>query len=720
MSPQATAADRCETQLITTLTDAEIWDDWNRALSDLPAHTQSESAAQSESAFAHLLDDAPSSLLPSMMAQPVVALATAPPLQLPAQPLQVLPPLPLAVVKAKAPSSSKTKSATGKRKARKGAAATAGDNDDDDDDGEFDAFDDDAAVGDDDDAFGGDDAVSGARGKRKKTTAAKPRGKKAATAAAAAAAGHSVTDEDVDAAFAQHEHASNAPKRRIVSADANRLLSLSLEHGDVTPSARDSLAVVNAGGAQISSAIDRLRGEIAMISPVGERDDATRARAKALAEQLPEVLQNVAKTRRDIDALCGQVVLRPEEFSITQHLLVSLKMHEAQIKLFERELTFLHTFTGGRMPNCLALVIAAQPFPMSYMYRKRIMEEVVVKLLTGAHANFLIGDAKAQIVADSAAAEQSVKGKNAENPIDKAAATFDRDGHATFVEMSFKSGSRKLPIRLQFAAQVDDTVRPGDASAGRAAKLHAPFEIQSDLSESFVVMTHENQWVETVGMLLRTALFGANGQGTVTWQRFCNVFQHHVLLTTRQDPDHPKRPLALAELAHFHTQHFGRKATIEVKALEKFWQWFGPALNRLHFKRHLSSLWADGVIGGFMSRADAEAALQNAAVGTFIVRFSDTREGQFVISYVPKNRNEEPFMHFLVPLHHTDERSFPDCLRDWEQFSSVLKTPTHARGVLMQRERTYECVPKSDLLSPYYSKKKVQSGADIGYQDNPV
>jgi hypothetical protein len=483
-----------------------------------------------------------------------------------------------------------------------------------------------------------------------------------------------------------------------VAAEANRLLSLSLEHGDVTAAARESLASVCANGKAIHEAVERMRLAIGAISPVGERDAAAQARARALLEQLPELAQQVTTTRAGIDAVCGQVVLRPEEFSITQHLLIALNMHEQQLKLFERELTFLATFPSGRMPNCLTLVIAAQPFPMSYMYRKRIQEEVVLKLLTGAHANFLIGEAQANIIADTAVAEASAKGgKGGDGAIDKGSVAFDRDGHATFVEMSFKSGSRKLPIRLQFTANVEDTVRPGDASTGRAAKLLAPFEIRSELSEPFVVMTHENQWVETVGALLRETLFGANGQGMVTWQRFCNVFQHHVLRTTRQDTDHPRRPLTLAELSHFHALHFGKKASIDSKSLDKFWQWFGPALNRMHFKRHLASLWADGIIGGFMSRADAEAALQTAPVGAFLIRFSDTRAGQLVISYVPApNTAPEPIVHFLVPPHHTDERSFPDSLRDWEQFSIVLKTPTHGAGVPMFRERTFETVPKSN------------------------
>lgn len=593
-------------------------------------------------------------------------------------------------------------------------STTAANNGGDDDDGDYDGSDDGAAY------------ASTSRTKRKRATAsAAPKSRKKAAAAVASTA--EVTDDDVDAAFAAAgEDPSGGggavPKRRIVAAEANRLLSLSLEHGDVTAAARDSLASVCASGKTIHEAVERMRLAIGAISPVGERDPAAQARARALLEQLPELATQVTSTRAGIDAVCGQVVLRPEEFSITQHLLIALNMHEQQLKLFERELTFLATFATGRMPNCLALVIAAQPFPMSYMYRKRIQEEVVLKLLTGAHANFLIGEAQANIIADTAVAETSAKGgKGGDGAIEKGSVAFDRDGHATFVEMSFKSGSRKLPIRLQFAATVEDTVRPGDASTGRAAKLLAPFEIRSELSEPFVVMTHENQWVETVGALLRATLFGANGQGMVTWQRFCNVFQHHVLRTTRQDTDHPRRPLTLAELSHFHALHFGKKASIDSKSLDKFWQWFGPALNRMHFKRHLASLWADGIIGGFMSRADAEAALQTASVGAFLIRFSDTRAGQLVISYVPApNSAPEPIVHFLVPPHHTDERSFPDSLRDWEQFSIVLKTPTHGAGVPMLRERTFEPVPKSNLLAPYYSKKKVVSGADIGYQDNPV
>jgi hypothetical protein len=367
-------------------------------------------------------------------------------------------------------------------------------------------------------------------------------------------------------------------------------------------------------------------------------------------------------------------------------------------------------------------VIAAQPFPMSYMYRKRIQEEVVLKLLTGAHANFLIGEAQANIIADTAVAESRPRAARAATAR-STRARWRLTATGTPRLSRCRSSRARASCRFGCSSPPPSRTRCGRATRRRAAPPSCTRRLRSaaSLSEPFVVMTHENQWVETVGALLRETLFGANGQGTVTWQRFCNVFQHHVLRTTRQDTDHPRRPLSLAELSHFHALHFGKKASIDSKSLDKFWQWFGPALNRMHFKRHLASLWADGIIGGFMSRADAEAALQTAPVGAFLIRFSDTRAGQLVISYVPApNSAPEPIVHFLVPPHHTDERSFPDSLRDWEQFSIVLKTPTHGAGVPMLRERTFEPVPKSNLLAPYYSKKKVVSGADIGYQDNPL
>ena len=364
---------------------------------------------------------------------------------------------------------------------------------------------------------------------------------------------------------------------------------------------------------------------------------------------------------------------------------------------------------------------------MSYMYRKRVQEETVVKLLTGAHANFLIGDAVAHIVPDgsggtsAASAASGTGGRRGKKSaaaaasatgIDNGSAPFDNDGNASFALMSFKSGSRKLPIRLHFKATVED----GD----QQAKKNAPFELTSEPTRQFVVMTHENQWVETVGALLRNDVFGDDISKEVTWQHFSNVFQHHVLRTTRQDPDHPQRPLQLAELEHFHKHHFGKRAEIGAKALDKFWQWFGPALNRLHFKRHMSTLWSNGVIAGFMSRDAAIEALVDKPPGSFLIRFSDSRAGQLVISYVPKPNSDatDPVVHFLVQPHFSDERSFPDSLRDWDQFATVLKTPTHAPDAPMTRERRFECVQKGQVIAPFTSSKLAAPGKPLGYLDS--
>merc|ERR1712000_303455 len=222
---------------------------------------------------------------------------------------------------------------------------------------------------------------------------------------------------------------------------------------------------------------------------------------------------------------------------------------------------------SARPPNALSLYIVSQPFPQAFMYRKKLQTTLVCKLLTGALADFLVAPLSAEAVSEHPTALSS---STRPLTIDHDRVTLDNDGIATFKNVSFSSGSRKLPVRLKFIAEIDDPNHK-----------RAPFKIESQLSRPFVVMTHENQWVETVGSLLRATLFPANVHQT-SWQHFANVFQHHVVRTTRQDVDRPLRPLTLNELAHFHRVHFGRNAYIDATSFDKFWKWFGPALNRLH------------------------------------------------------------------------------------------------------------------------------------------
>jgi len=69
---------------------------------------------------------------------------------------------------------------------------------------------------------------------------------------------------------------------------------------------------------------------------------------------------------------------------------------------------------------------------------------------------------------------------------------------------------------------------------------------------------------------------------------------------------------------------------------------FGHGLDlyyRIHYQPHLCPLWVRGLICGFISRVEAEAILENASRGAFIIRFSEQCPGQFAIAYVPIDDN---------------------------------------------------------------------------------
>ena len=139
-------------------------------------------------------------------------------------------------------------------------------------------------------------------------------------------------------------------KRRVVAAEANRLLSLSLEHGAVTDSARDAMARITTTGRDVKQAVDQLRIDISAIAP-GSGSSAAQARAAELLATLDPLLAQIHSMESEIKQLCQTVVLRPEEYSLTQHLLVQVKIFSTLIDLFRRELTFLSKFSNSRPPS---------------------------------------------------------------------------------------------------------------------------------------------------------------------------------------------------------------------------------------------------------------------------------------------------------------------------------------------------------------------------------
>lgn len=74
----------------------------------------------------------------------------------------------------------------------------------------------------------------------------------------------------------------------------------------------------------------------------------------------------------------------------------------------------------------------------------------------------------------------------------------------------------------------------------------------SPMSYPFIVITHENQWVEAASKLLLADCF--SGCTEVSWPQFANTLHSHFLSAIKQDPANPTRALQLYELKYFHTK----------------------------------------------------------------------------------------------------------------------------------------------------------------------
>lgn len=123
-----------------------------------------------------------------------------------------------------------------------------------------------------------------------------------------------------------------------------------------------------------------------------------------------------------------------------------------------------------------------------------------------------------------------------------------------------------------------------------------------------------------------------------------------------------------------------------------FWDWFYNILQLT--REHLSDIWADGHIIGFLPRQHAETLLLTKPPGTFLLRFSDTLIGGISVAY----RNANNKVECLVPFVSNDLkiRKLADRLNDFNQFMYL-----------------YPDIPKDKALSKYYTR--LENPASNGY-----
>ncbi|XP_003737673.1 signal transducer and activator of transcription 5A [Galendromus occidentalis] len=122
-----------------------------------------------------------------------------------------------------------------------------------------------------------------------------------------------------------------------------------------------------------------------------------------------------------------------------------------------------------------------------------------------------------------------------------------------------------------------------------------------------------------------------------------------------------------------------------------FWEWF-YAIMKLT-REHLKPLWVDGLVWGFIGRQEAEEMLLKRAVGTFLLRFSDSEQGGLTIAYVVEQEGLKKIL-MIKPFTSVGFkiRSLADILFDLKNLLYL-----------------YPDIPKDQAFQRYYTSAVEQS-----------
>jgi hypothetical protein len=93
-------------------------------------------------------------------------------------------------------------------------------------------------------------------------------------------------------------------------------------------------------------------------------------------------------------------------------------------------------------------------------------------------------------------------------PVKNAEEEMNAEGIAQFNELRFPTGTRQKVVRLQFVLMVSYIQANGSPSTQ---------SLESDLTQPFLIMTNENQWKVSEGVLLKKSAF--EGKESISWPR---------------------------------------------------------------------------------------------------------------------------------------------------------------------------------------------------------
>eukprot|EP01112_Ceratiomyxa_fruticulosa_P020394 TRINITY_DN6922_c0_g1_i1.p1 TRINITY_DN6922_c0_g1~~TRINITY_DN6922_c0_g1_i1.p1 ORF type:complete len:681 (+),score=166.17 TRINITY_DN6922_c0_g1_i1:74-2116(+) len=454
---------------------------------------------------------------------------------------------------------------------------------------------------------------------------------------------------------------SSAPKQISLPPSSSSLPLLALSRNPGTPLSPPDKLLLEVS--QVVAANHERKEKIhiqqrQILTSFNQRDDAA---IKVLDSENLQMRVQIEAFTKGLKEMEKQFILEPSQLYRMDHILQDLRVQQKQLEIYHSELTQSITLYPPYTPLILpshsthhssstppndphsrchcALVITKQPFPMVISKFKQLQEEqLIVQMLTGAATTVeTMGNVRVEIESlGKAVTKQGVgSSSNTSAPIKKQI-DYDQQpldqtrGIARF-PIKFMTGTRKSCVSLRFAVNVK-------ISGTGVPPITAT--VLSHPSQPFIVITNDCQWECSEGSLLKNEVFLDVGE--VTWSYFVNVLQRHFLKATRQSVVQPARPLSHFDFQYLSSKFFGMKSTVNHKSFDNFWNWFGKALQTLRYKRHISTLWQNGLVFMFMTRDKVNQILQGQEPGTFVILFSEIYPGQLEISYVIAQDSKNP------------------------------------------------------------------------------
>jgi hypothetical protein len=330
--------------------------------------------------------------------------------------------------------------------------------------------------------------------------------------------------------------------------------------------------------------------------------------------------------------------------TVSLHLIsqsrIDLRRNKALLNLYNMEIPQLLTQTNP--PPLATLFVAVSPFPTAVKQHVPV-SPIHVQILTGVHSVIPIApqDLVVAELTQSSPNFTSRKGNN--NGLMRGHQTPIESGVALFDKLVFNVGTNCRPVQLKFRLSL---------SMGPSIS-----QVESLPCDPCISITNTKQWEEAQGILLKKDIY--SGRAEIPVALFCNTIQMSFMKAIRQDPIKARRILSIEDFQYFIITRLNKpflmQEMITGKDFDRFWEWFGPILQKMHHHKIYVQLWMTGLLWGFISTSSAQKILSYREPGTFLLRWVDHCDGRLAVSY----KADQEVKHFDID---TKELSGQNCI----------------------------------------------------------